>query len=100
MNNMQFPWLALGAGLIIAMTLLLTDGFQPDSQGGLPLLMRLLMSEFAFLLNAAGLFLSVRGMIKDGFTLSRIAVATGCLIMAGLFFYGGILLWPQSGSPV
>lgn len=94
MNNIQFPWLALGAGLLIALIFLLTDGFLPDSEHGLPLLMRLLMCEFAFLLNAAGLFLSFRSMRDKGISFSGIAVAIGCLMLAGFFFYAGLLLWP------
>lgn len=94
MNTNQFPWFALGAGLLFALVILQTDGHMPDSTGGLPLLMRLLMSEFAFLLNAAGVFISVREMLRHGPGFSGIAVATGCLLMAGFFFYLGIMLWP------
>lgn len=93
----RFPWLALGLGLLFALILLQTKGYMPKSEGGLPLLMRLFMSEFAFLLNLAGLFLSVRAIKAEGPNLSRIAVAIGCLLMAGFFFYVGILLWPVTG---
>ena len=94
MKTNQFPWLALGTGLLFALIILQTGGHVPDSQGVLPLLMRLLMSEFAFLLNAAGVFLSVRDMLRHGPSFSGIALATGCLLLAGFFFYLGIMLWP------
>jgi len=93
----QFPWIALGTGLLFALVILLTDGHVPESTGVLPLLMRLLMSEFAFLLNLAGLFVSVRNMFAHGPTFSGIALATGCLLLAGFFFYLGIMLWPGQG---
>lgn len=93
----QFPWIALGTGLLFALVILQTDGHVPESTGALPLLMRLLMSEFAFLLNLAGLFVSVRNMFAHGPTFSGIAVATGCLLLAGFFFYLGIMLWPGQG---
>jgi hypothetical protein len=99
MKNLQFPWLALGLGLLFALILLQTGGYLPDSDSKqvLPLLMRLLMSEFAFLLNLAGLFVSVRNMFAHGPSFSGIAVATGCLMLAGFFFYVGLLLWPGQG---
>ncbi|MDX1344471.1 MAG: hypothetical protein R3179_01140 [Sedimenticolaceae bacterium] len=93
----QFPWLALGLGLLFALIILQTDGHIPGSTSALPLLMRLLMSEFAFLLNAAGLVISVREMLRHGLSFSGIALATGCLLLAGFFFYLGILLWPVQG---
>ncbi len=93
----QFPWLALGLGLLFALIILQTDGHIPESSGALPLLMRLLMSEFAFLLNAAGLVISVREMLRHGLSFSGIALATGCLLLAGFFFYLGIMLWPVQG---
>ena len=93
----QFPWLALGSGLLFALIILQTGGHMPESTGTLPLLMRLLMSEFAFLLNAAGVIVSVREMLKHGPSFSGIALATGCLLLAGFFFYLGIMLWPVQG---
>ncbi|MEJ2321706.1 MAG: hypothetical protein P8Z31_04970 [Gammaproteobacteria bacterium] len=97
MKNQQFPWLALGLGLLFALILLQTGGYLPDSDGKqvLPLLLRLLMSEFAFLLNLAGLFVSMRNMFTHGPSFSGIAVATGSLMLAGFFFYVGLLLWPD-----
>ena len=97
MKTNQFPWLALGIGLLFALIILQTGGHVPDSPGVLPLLMRLLMSEFAFLLNAAGAIVSVRQMLKHGPSFSGVALATGCLLHAGFFFYLGIMLWPVQG---
>ena len=93
----QFPWLALGLGLLFALIILQTDGHIPESSGALPLLMRLLMSEFAFLLNAAGVVISVREMLRHGLSFSGITLATGCLLLAAFFFYLGVMLWPVQG---
>ena len=97
MKVTQFPWLALGIGLLFALIILQTDGHLPDSTGGLPLLMRLFMSEFAFLLNIAGLIISVREIFRHGPQFPVIAVAAGCLLLASFFFYLGITLWPLQG---
>ena len=96
MKQNQFPWLALGTGLLFALVLLLTEGYLPESKQGLPLLLRLFMSEFAFLLNLAGLIVSIRAMFAQGPNFSRITLAIGCLMLAAFFFYMGILLWPVS----
>lgn len=93
----KFPWLALGISLLFALIILQTDGHVPGSTGGLPLLMRLLMSEFAFLLNIAGVIVSVREMLRHGPSFAAIAVTTGCLLLAGFFFYIAIMIWPVRG---
>jgi len=93
----KFPWLALGISLLFALIILQTDGHVPGSTGGLPLLMRLLMSEFAFLLNIAGVIVSIREMLRHGPSFAAIAAATGCLLLAGFFFYLAVMIWPVRG---
>ena len=56
----------------------------------------LVSREFAFLLNLAGLIVSIRAMFAQGPNFSRITLAIGCLMLAAFFFYMGILLWPVS----
>ena len=97
MTKLSFPWLALGLGLVLSLTLLL---FNPADGGrALPLLAALLMSEFGALLTCIAAVIGVRdlsrGVAQRPFV---ILLIVGNLLLAAYFLRTGLALWPGSAS--
>lgn len=89
----KFPYLALflGAGTL----LLVLGGSITDSNGEtrIPLLTLLIISEFAFIITAVGVFLGGQHMRSHGSILYKLTTA-GCAIVSISAMYMGIKLWP------
>lgn len=94
----NFPYIALALGLLLS--LLITKGSQPDSNGEtlLPLLTLLIVNECAFFLTAAGAFIGVRYIISKNFEISSKALYTItvviCVLLSIQFLLLGFKLWP------
>ncbi len=98
MNNISFPWLALGLGLIVAVGLVMSGAFSPESNYKLPLQTMLIVNEFGFFVTAIGAGIGINTLVGKGKTpvLLGITVADG--LMAAMFLYLGIQLWPGGFS--
>ena len=98
MNNLPFPWLALGLGLLVALGLMLAGVFSPEGTYKLPLLTLLIVSEFGFFVTAIGAGLGINGLLEKGATPILSGVIIADVLLAALFLYLGIQLWPGGFS--
>jgi hypothetical protein len=94
MGNLNFPWLALGLGLLVAAGLLSSGALSPDGNYSLPLLTMLIVNEFGFFVTAIGAGVGINLLLKDGLQTPLLMVVVGCAIMALGFLYMAIRLWP------
>ena len=94
MTNLSFPWLALGLGLLVAVGLVVSGVFSPEGSYKLPLLTMLIVNEFGFFVTAIGAGLGINALLKQGANsvLAGVVIADG--LLAGMFLYLGIQLWP------
>ena len=92
MKHFNFPWIAAGLGIIISLALMLGGATEPAGHTRLPTLMLLFMSEFGFLITAAGTIVSVRGWQR---TRGRRELLLGlaCGVLALGFVAIGLLIW-------
>lgn len=93
----KMAWIAVGFSVPLAL-LPVTAGVRlHGEQDGIPLLTVLLMSEFGFILCAAGAALAARSMRRAGY---RPGQAAGLVVCAGLavyFLVALIGLYPAGG---
>ena len=94
MNRQVFPFLALGIGLTIAAILLL--GGAISGQLLLPLLAALLMAEFGFIINLAGLYFGYMAITQDKSGMPVILATVGCALIAIFLAWVGFTLWPDT----
>jgi len=94
MSKQQFPWIALGAGLIICLVLIWSVPQDGAGTTKLPLLGLLLMTEFGFAVTAIGAWLGGRRILGGPFRLSLVLVTIGCIALAVALLVIGITLWP------
>lgn len=96
MTKFPFTWLALGAGLLIALMLL---GAQATPDGGpLPLLTQLILAEFGFILNVIGAWTGLQRLQRDGMQWSMVSATVGCIVIAVVLGLMGVALFPDSAG--
>ena len=95
MNNIAFPWLALGLGLVVAAGLVLSGAFSPDSVYKLPLLTMLIVNEFGFFVTAIGAGVGINTLLGKGMNPAMLGITIADGLMAAMFLYLGIQLWPD-----
>jgi fatty-acid desaturase len=95
MKKESFPYIALGLGLFLL--LLVTKGSQTNDNGTtlLPLLTLLIVSEFAFFVNAIGAYIGIKHSLATGIRPLFGVVTLGCILLAAIFSWIGISLWPS-----
>jgi len=98
MSKQKFPWIALGAGLLICLVLIWSVPQDGVATTKLPLLGLLLMTEFGFAVTAIGAWLGGRSILSESFRLSLVLVTIGCAALAVAFLVIGISLWPGAGT--
>ena len=94
MQNLSYPWLALGLGLLIAFGLLQSGALPADGNYALPMLTMLIINEFGFFVTAIGAGVGINKMLAGGIRLPLLLVTLGCAVLAAGFLYLGIKLWP------
>lgn len=94
MKKQAFPWIALGLGLLIAVTLLGSGALRPADEYVLPLLTLLIVNEFGFLLTAIGAYIGIQTLWKQGIRISLLVTTLGCGALVAAFTYLGVRLWP------
>ena len=98
MNNISFPWLALGLGLLVAVGLMMSGAFSPEGTYKLPLLTMLIVSEFGFFVTAIGAGLGINTLLEKGMNQVMLGIVVADGLMAAMFLYLGIQLWPGGFS--
>jgi hypothetical protein len=98
MNNISFPWLALGLGLVVAVGLMMSGVFSPEGTYKLPLLTMLIVNEFGFFVTAIGAGLGINTLLGKGMNPVMLGVIIADGLMAAIFLYFGIQLWPGGFS--
>jgi hypothetical protein len=95
-KGFPYTWAAAGLGLLLALVLAVSGGADARPAPGLPLLTRLFVAEFGFLVTAGGAFWGFKQPGAQGArTATRIA-AIACTALAAAFLLIGILLWSDS----
>ena len=94
MKKIHYPYIALGLGMLLL--LFVIEGSKIDAEGDMriPLLTLLIFTECAFLLTAVGVYIgltSYRQVENRRFYLATTAI---CGLLAVLFAFQGIKLWP------
>lgn len=92
----SFPWLAAGLGLLLALVLLQSGVLGPAEARKLPLLTLLFISEFGFLVTAAGSIVAGKTLLQQGRTWSQLLLTLACSALAIAMFSLGIMLWQSS----
>ena len=98
MNNISFPWLALGLGLVVAIGLAMSGAFSPEGTYKLPLLTMLIVNEFGFFVTAIGAGLGINALIKKGLNPALLGISIADAVLATMFLYLGIQMWPGNFS--
>ncbi|HSJ48420.1 MAG TPA: hypothetical protein VLA26_06190 [Gammaproteobacteria bacterium] len=83
---LPFPWIAL----FLACGLALIQWLMPQ----LPLLTRLLMNEFGFVVCLIGSGLAIRDLRRDDLASRHWVPLLGCVLFVPGFLYVGLQLWP------
>ena len=94
MNNLPFPWLALGMGLLVAFVLLGSGALGPVEGYRLPELTLMIVNEFGFFVTAIGAGVGIKRLLAEGAGASMLLSITGCAVLACGFLWLGIRLWP------
>jgi len=94
MKKQNFPYLAVGLGLMLMLFIL--KGSETDNEGNtlIPLLTLLVFNECAFVLTAVGTYIGVRNFsIAENRLFYGVSTAL-CALLTVLFVLQGIKLWP------
>jgi hypothetical protein len=95
----SFPWFSAGLGLLLAMLLLQSGILGEASERSLPLLTLLFISEFGFLVTAAGSVVAGKTLKSQGMSWTNLLLTLACGVLAITFFTLGIMLWQSSIAP-
>ncbi|WP_455376026.1 hypothetical protein [Kaarinaea lacus] len=94
MKLTALPYFAVGIG--VPLMLVVVKGSQAASDGStlIPLLTLLVVSEFAFFLNAVGVFIGIKQIRAVGIQPLYALVTVFCVLLAIAFMGLGVKLWP------
>ena len=94
MKLAALPYVAVGIG--VPLMFLVIKGSETGSDGSttMPLLTLLVVSEFAFFVTGIGAFIGVRHLRQEGIQPVYALVSVFCVLLAILFMWLGIKLWP------
>jgi len=94
LKTWQFPYIALGLGVILLIVILVGSADASDGTTRMPLLTLLIACEFAFIVNAIAVYLGVRHTLATGKQPVYITAIVFCVLLAAVFAWLGIGLWP------
>jgi hypothetical protein len=98
MNNLPFPWLALGMGLLVAFGLLGSGALGPSESWKLPMLTLLVVTEFGFFVTAIGAGVGINTLLANGRQTGLLLATIACSLLACALLLLGIRLWPGGFS--
>jgi hypothetical protein len=94
MNNLSYPHLALGIGLLVFVGLLQAGALGAAENYALPMLTMLIVNEFGFFVTVIGAGLGIKGLRAQRFRPRMLIITVGNSLLAAAFLYLGIRLWP------
>ncbi len=94
MKKTVYPYIALGLGVCLLVTLLASSMVAPDGKPALPLLTLLIMSEFGFIVTAIGAVVGIIAVKASQRKLMLVLTSLACGAMAVRFMMLGIEFWP------
>lgn len=92
MKRFNFPWIAAGIGIILAIVMLRGGATEPAGATHLPPLTLLFISEFGFLITATGAFVAVRAW-RRAHNRRELLLGLACSVLALGFVAIGIAMW-------
>jgi hypothetical protein len=92
-TGFPFTWSAAGVGLVLALVLLLGGAHEVDRPGTLPLLTRLFISEFGFLITVGGAVWGFKTRGRPNAEPGALIAALACVALALAFALLGLTLW-------
>ena len=95
MKKENFPFIATVLGLLLLILVLKGSEMRDDGSNLIPLLTLLVVSEFAFFVNAIGAYIGIKHTLAVGIKPVYGAVTLICILLAILFAWLGISLWPS-----
>ncbi|QVL48340.1 MAG: hypothetical protein KFB96_22445 [Thiocapsa sp.] len=99
-KRFPFTWAAAGLGLVLALVLALGSGpgsgVDTQAARGMPLLTRLFIGEFGFLITVAGAFWGFKHRRSQGAEIATLIAAIACVVLAVAFLVMGIGLWTET----
>ncbi len=98
MNKNAFPLIASGIGVVLALVLARSGVDISNREPLLPPLTLLFISEFGFLVTAAGAWFGGRTWLAQRSQLGMLLAALACLALALAFLYIGLALWDGIAS--
>lgn len=94
----HFPWVTLGVGLLLAITLFQFSPLNADATYTMPLLTALLMCEVGFLLAVIGTAVSLNKVIKEHVHLGNATMLVGNMLLGVNFLCLGLTLWTLTSN--
>lgn len=98
MNKNAFPLIASGIGVVLALVLARSGVDVSNNEPLLPPLTQLFISEFGFLVTAAGAWFGGRAWFAEPGQLGMLLAVLGCLALAMAFLTIGLALWDGIAS--
>ncbi len=95
MKKENFPFIALGMGLLLILVVLQGSAVRDDGSTLVPLLTLLVVSEFAFFVNAIGAYIGIKHTLANGLRPLYGIVTLVCILLALFFAWTGISMWPS-----
>jgi uncharacterized membrane protein len=95
MKKESFPFVASGLGLFLMLLLIKGSETGEDGSTLIPLLTLLVVCEFAFFVNAIGAYIGIKHTIATGLKPLYTVITLTCIVLAFLFAWIGISLWPN-----
>jgi len=95
MKKENFPFIATGMGLFFMLLVVKGGEARDDGITLVPLLTLLVVSEFAFFVNAIGAYIGIKHTLATGVKPVYAAVTLVCILLAIFFAWMGITLWPN-----
>ncbi len=94
MKTYNFPYIALGLGMILMLAVMKGSAIRGEGETALPVLTLLIMSEFAFFVTAAGGYIGIRHSLSTGIKPVYTVITALCILLSVRFLFLGIDLWP------
>jgi hypothetical protein len=94
MKTFKFPYIALGFGLFFMLVTVKGSEINSDGSTLLPLLTLLVVSEFAFFVTAAGVYIGVKHIYAVGIKPLYTFITLLCALLSIRFMLFGIEHWP------
>ncbi len=95
MKKENFPFIASVMGLFLMLLVLTGSEVRDDGSTLIPLLTLLVVSEFAFFVNAIGAYIGIKHTLATSIKPLYASVTLICILLATIFAWMGISLWPN-----